>query len=217
MSRWIEFNGTNSDEILTDRILITNIVIGTPTPKSYIEEIPFSSEVIDYSFINGINFNNRAIEVSINIEGYNKESLMQFYSKVLSWLLRPNYSQLKVSEIEGYYIGKAETITSLEDIVRLGNLTIIFNCKPYKIVEEINKTIKIATGKTIYINGSFMPATPLIKSDKECIILFNGKKFNLYNGNNRNFDMKILEGMNKIELVSKDQVELYISYKRGEL
>ncbi|MEG1495277.1 MAG: hypothetical protein RR406_03155 [Bacilli bacterium] len=214
---WIDFNNINSDEVFNNILIITKRIIGTPTPKSYAVEVPFSSKVIDYSYINGPIFNNRTIEIGINIEGYDRVGLYNLYGRVLSWLMRPNYSKLVLSDIEGYYMAKLKNISSLEEISFLGNLTIVFECYPWRYEEDIEYLKILNRNDSIYLNGSFMPYTPTIEASGVCNIEYEGKTYSLKKGVNREFDIVFKEGMNEIKLLTDGAIEFNISYKLGGL
>lgn len=185
--------------------------------KKYTVEVPFSSNVIDYSFINGLTFDNRPIDLEINIEGANREYLYKIYSKILSWLLKPTYSKLKLSDIEGYFIAKVESISSLEEINILGNLKIKFSCYPWRIEEEVEHTIILNKDNSIYLMNSLMPSTPTINVSNVCNIEYNSKTYTLVKGDNKIFDIIFNEGINEIKLITDGPIEMTITYKRGAL
>lgn len=214
---YIEFNDINSDEVYEDRLVITKRVIGTPTPKDYKVEVPFSSNVIDYSFINGPAYSNRPIQICINLEGYCRAELYIIHSKVLQWLLKPTYSKLKLSDVEGYFMAKVKSISSLEEISYTGNLDISFECLPWRFIERIEYVCELNKLDVISLEGSYMPATPEILVSNVCNIEFEGKTFQLVKGVNKNFDIKFKEGSNEIKLVTDGPISLSISYMRGGL
>ncbi|CAM2079732.1 MAG: Phage-related protein [uncultured Clostridium sp.] len=214
---WIEFNNMNSDEVFGEELLITKRTIGTPETKKYTVEIPFSSNTIDYSFINGLVFNNRTIELEINIGLNDRAYLYKIYSKILSWLLKPGYSKLKLSDVEGYFIAKVESISNLEEISILGNLKIKFLCYPWRIEEEVEHTVILNKNNTISLMNSLMPSTPIIKVSNVCNIEYNNKIYTLVKGDNKNFDIVFKEGINTIKLLTDGPIEMTIKYKRGVL
>lgn len=214
---WIEFNNINSDEIFGDKLVITKRVIGTPTPKSYTVEVPFSSNMIDYSFINGPIFNNRPIELSINIEGYDRSDMYKLYQRVIQWLLTPKYSKLKLSDVDGYFMAKLGSISKLEEVSYTGNIDINFTCNPWLYYEDIEIRNIFNKNDFLFLEGSFMPSTPTLITSNVCNIEFEGKIYTLLKGENKNFDIVFKDGLNELKLVTDGPIELTINYKRGGL
>ena len=197
--------------------MITKRIIGTPEVKKYTVEVPFSSNIIDYSFINGLTFNNRPIDLEINIEGKNREYLYKLYSKLLSWLLKPTYSKLKLSDVHRYFMATVESISSLEEISIIGKLKISFTCYPWRIEEEVEHTITLNKGESIYLMNSLMPSTPTINVSNICNIEYKNKSYSLIKGDNKIFDISFNEGINEIKLITDGPIEMTIIYKRGAL
>lgn len=215
---WFEFKGLNS--MIDYDLVITKRIIGTPEIKHYVVDVPFSSNSIDYTFINGINYNNRPIDITINMEGYDREEMYELYSRLLEWLLTPGYSKLILSDMDQYYfIAKVEGITSLEEILILGNLTISFTCRPFKYDKyECIKEFYLGAGDEAILDNSYMPSCPSIEASNICIVEYKGKEITLLKGVNKNFDITFEKGLNKVKLKQADSnIKLKFTYKKGGL
>ena len=212
---WFEFDEINSNNKFGRKLVVTNIQVGTPQLKRYEVEVPFSSKIIDYSFINGPIYYNRYILISINIEGSDKRDLYKLYGEILQWLTSKR-GKLRLEGYESYYfLGKVEEISDLQEIAITGNLDIKFNVDPWKYEKEFRQSFILNKNESKSFRGSFMPSVPTITVSNDCNIEFEGKIYNLKKGTKKNFDIIFKNSNNKIKLLTEGPIEFEISYLRG--
>lgn len=213
---YFEFNNRNSLEF--EELIVTKKTIGTPEVKTATVDVPYSSKVIDYSFINGVNFGRRPVEIEISFSDKTKEDMYRLYSEICRWLCRPYYSKLKIYGVEGYFNAKVSGISSLEEIFILGKLIVSFECDPwlYENEEMVIYTVLNKDG-VVSIENLYMPTAPVFISSNVCNIKFEGKSYQLRKGENQNFDITFKEGFNEIRLISEGPINLEIKFQRGGL
>lgn len=213
---YFEFNNKNSLEF--EELIVTKKTIGTPEIKKSTVDVPYSSKIIDYSFINGVNFGRRPVEIEIAFNDKTKEDMHRLHSEICMWLCRPYYSKLKIYGVEGYFNAKVSSISSLEEIVILGKLVVAFECDPW-IYENEEMVISIVLNKdgAVNIENLYMPTAPIFISSNVCNIQFEGKTYQFVKGGNKNFDITFKEGSNEIKLISEGPINLEIRFQRGGL
>lgn len=112
-------------------LILAEKVIGAPTPKTELIEIPGSDGVLDFTeFFDGIKYNNRKLSFGFSTMVPQSE-FMSLFSAVQNALHGQKLTIILDDDPEWYYIGrisvsewKAERLT--------GKLTIDCDCEPYK-------------------------------------------------------------------------------------
>ena len=112
-------------------LILAEKVIGTPSPKTELIEIPGSDGVLDFTeFFDGIKYNNRKLSFEFSTMVPQSE-FMSLFSTVQNALHGQKLTIILDDDPEWYYIGrisvsewKAERLT--------GKLTIDCDCEPYK-------------------------------------------------------------------------------------
>jgi hypothetical protein len=218
---WFDFNGKNTVDEFGDKLVITNYNIGVPSIKQNTIDIPFSSKVVDYSFINGSNFEHRKITFDLNIENDSLEDLHGLHSRLLYWLYSPTeYKKLILEGMENtYFLAKCINVSELDQLCKIsGNLSIEFDCYPFRrYSEQYNSDFILTYNKEIIINGYQMPVIPILTVSKDCKISFKNKEYLLTEGENIISDIVFEIGENKIISLTRDTINLNIQFERGIL
>ncbi len=115
-----------------------------PTPKKILVQIPFSNEVYDFSTVGTggeVLYENRKIEVVVNLHAYSKQMLHSRYSNILNCLLTSEKSKLIFDDDKNYYYNASiSSISELEENLCYGEFKVVFIAEPYKyLIKEIGK------------------------------------------------------------------------------
>lgn len=230
----LNFNGKHS---LTDfNLTIQSKKIEPPSPQIQKETIPFMNGAYDFStFGSGGEpvFGERNITVKFGITAKSKEELYAKYSQVLTWLIGvAGKKQLIFDEISEYYfLARIESVPAFEQVLRFGTLEIVFVCNPYKYsvnemgsglwddinfetdwFQETNEfTINGNTNVTMYNNG--VAITPNINCSSNMTVTFLGKIYNLVQGDNKPWGLKLSNGKNTLTFNGNGKIKILFNWE----
>lgn len=198
-------------------LVLTNKVLGLPTPKTSSVEVEGADGSIDTSeVISGeIKFNNRKLEFEFTMtnpyDDYN-----ELVTEIANYL---HGRRLKITLDEDddyYYIGRCQ-INQWTSDKRIGKIVISCDCEPYKYsVRPTTITAKISGTTYVKVVGKRMTVTPIIEVSQDMVIVVDGKANNLYAGyENEILDLFIKEGINTLTFIGSGEVK--ITYTGGDL
>jgi len=203
--------------------------IQPPVKKKIKIDVPYMDSNYDFSTVgsNGeIIYSQRTITVILGLKTISKEKLYILYSKVLEWLQDISQSQLIFDDIKDYYfMAEVETVPTFDEMVRLGKLTVVFVCDPFKtsidfatnnIWDTFNfeedylqdSDYDVVTTRTINIYNPGRLVMPIINCDSAMTIILNGKTYNLIIGNNKLYGFKFLNGPNNIVINGTGHIQI---------
>ena len=212
------FNGKKS---YTDFIIELESFSIQPASKKKIKtSAPFMNGSYDFSTVGSsgqIIYGERIIKASFNLKEKNRSLLYMKYSKVLEWLLGTGQSKLIFTDMPDYYfMAEVENAPNFEEVIkRGGKLEVEFIAQPFKFgvnfegsdiwdtfnfEEDVMQDVEfdVVTTETVNIYNPGRLVMPIISCSAAMSITFNSKTYNLVVGDNRFYDLKLLNGENSI-------------------
>jgi phage-related protein len=193
--------------------------IGPATPVIMRERVPYMNGEYDFSRITGdYTYGNRPVSLTYTCMSNIRDHMQNIYTNIITKLLSTSEIMIKMPGIRGYLKGTVESYSSLESFVYAGVFSINLSCYPFKVddVEYGNtlwddfcfdidylepKTYLIEGTKTININNIGRTIVPVIQSDAVMKIKLNDYTTNLIIGENKDRKIKLLNGLNTLEVV----------------
>lgn len=188
-----------------------------PAKQKIKESIPFMSGTYDFSTI-GTNgeqvYGEREVKVVLGLPTKNKERLHILYSQILEWLQDTERQKLVFDDVCDYYfMADVENASTFEEMLRFGKLTVIFTCQPFKtgvdlegnkewdtfnfevdVLQEVE--FDVVSTKTVNIINVGRLVCPTINTNANMSIVFNNKTYNLVAGDNKFYNLKLVNGDN---------------------
>lgn len=138
MIRQIKFNNLKSFDDF--ELKIKSIEIAYPTPKTIKESVPFKNGDYDFTELYGeTTYNNRSIKIAFIYDGFKaitRTKLNSFYTKVINWLYNAGKSELIIDYEVGSFQGRVINISSIEVLTCVGEITVEFDCYPFRIYKQ---------------------------------------------------------------------------------
>lgn len=199
------------------KLVITDKVLGLPTPKISSVEVEGADSSIDTSEVlaGEIKFSNRTLEFELTMTtDYNDYN--ELITEIANYLHGRKLKIILDDDSDYYYLGRC-SINQWTSDQRIGKIVISCDCEPYKYsLRPIVITSKVNGITYVKVVGKRMTVTPIIEVSNDMEIIVDGKNNNLYaDGTNEILDLFIKEGVNT--LVFKGNGEVKISYTGGEL
>lgn len=205
-----------------------------PEPKTNIIDIPGADGQIDIteSLSGRTLYNNRAITMEFG-RGLEKSAWPTMYSKIQSLFHGKQVKVIFDDDTEYYYLGRA-TVSDYARTQMLGTLTITVSAEPYKyemfgglddwLWDPFNfqtgiirsyKNIVVSGTRNVRIFGRDKITVPIIISNASMTVIFKGHTYNLVAGNNKIYDIEIVEGDNTLTFAGTGTIS--IDYRGGIL
>lgn len=201
--RGLKFNDKHNNDI---GVVMNSKSIQSPPKKKIKESVPFMNGSYDFSTIasNGeIVYSERQITVVFGLPTDNKEMLQVLYSKAISWLVDVGKKKLIFDVMPDYYfMAEVEDVTSFEELMSFGTLTVTFVAEPFKhsldyigtnLWDTFNFEEDYLQDSSYYISGSknitiYNPGRsirPIINCTNPMTLVLNGKTHSLSIGDNK--------------------------------
>ena len=228
--KYLEFNNRSSADF---GLGIVSVKLGSPKPNLITETIPYLNGSIDFSTVatGGIQtYGDRTISVDFNYLEDTKEDMYKAYNKISSWLLTANKGALKFNYIDGIFTGKCTQISDLQTFVRGAKFTATFTCNPLldcgaygsyiwdtfnfnKDIAELSSLV-VNAGETFTIPINGVDVNPIITASSPINIEVNNKQYSLVQGDNKIFGLNLVNGENKIKILSGGNVTLSLNFRK---
>lgn len=228
----IEFNNIKTYDDF--KFKIVNISISDPEPNLILISVPYSNGVYDFSSIatGDITYNTREITVEFELDEYEayQEKINAVYYAFKNALYTNEFKSLKIDWIEGIFIARVKSISSLELLEEDRKIEVIFIAQPFRQLEHyegdgiwdnINFETDIFQGNTYDVEGSLdislynlgiKKCTPdIITNSSEMSIIYKNKEYLLQGGSNKN---KIILDRGKNDLTIKGTGNIVFLWKR---
>lgn len=214
----ITFNGRHSYNDFG--LVLEEKKINPPAKTKILDTVPYMNSQYDFSTV-GTNgeqvYGTRIITVKLALLCYTMEQLYIVYSQVLEWLVDVGQSQLIFDFMPGFYfLAEAQDAPSFDEFVDNGELTINFVCEPFKystsymgddiwdtfcfLTDYTQKSnvfsISGTTAVTMYNNGRVI--APVINCSSAMTVTFNNVTYNLVQGDNKVWGLKLQNGKNDL-------------------
>lgn len=238
MEEYIDFFDKNNNLILNTfkdfGLLIQSITIPEAEIKEEIEEIPGSSDILDYTeaINNDVNYNRRTIPIELS--GFkHRNEFLTVYSEFLNRLHGKKVKMILSEEPNFFWIGRV-SVGDINAYNITRSLTLNVVCDPYKY--EINssaddwlwdpfnfengiinecKDLEIKGTLDVTIYGRRKHVIPTFDIAGNVTVTFNGVTYELTEGTNEVLDIELLPGENKLKFEGTGTVT--IDYRGGSL
>lgn len=205
-----------------------------PEPKTNIIDIPGADGLIDLteSLSGRTLYNNRVITMEFG-RGLKKEAWPTMYSRIQSLFHGKQVKIIFDDDTEYYYLGRA-TVSDYARTQMLGTLTITVSAEPYKyemygglddwLWDPFNfrtgiirsyKNLVVSGTRSVKIFGRDKVIVPIIISNASMTVTFKGHTYNIVAGNNKIYDIEIVEGDNTLTFTGSGTIS--IDYRGGIL
>ncbi len=196
-------------------------------------DIPGKDGAVDLTdFFGRVFYKNRLIRMEFG-QINDRRTWPYIYSEILNKFHGRNCKIIFDDDPKYYWIGRV-SVDEYKRTLRLGELTITVNAKPYKyeivssdeewlwdpfdfengIIREY-KNIKVSGTLDFVVDGSPMPVVPEILVSTDMQVRFKGKTHTLKVGINKIYDIEILDGQNILTFIGNGIVT--IKYRGGSL
>ena len=229
----VSFNGKHSYDDF-GLLLQSRVDVGTPAVKANTVDIKGGDGVIDLSdaLTGHVFFDNRKIVCNfIVIDAREKWSAI--YSKLLNYFHGEKMKIIIDDDRLFYYLGRVG-VNEWKSSKTAATIVVEIDAEPYKydlqpsdglwewdifdfengIINELGN-LEINGTDTITVIGRKKTFVPTITSNAEMTVKFKGKSYNIAIGNNKIFDIEIVEGENLLTFTGTGTIT--ISYIGGEL
>lgn len=227
---YIVFNNINS---LDKGLIVNSIDIGCPKPKIITQTVPFMNGSYDFSNISngGIQtFEDRTVTVKFSYKNINAFNQYNAYLSATTWLMSASKGNLEISNVPGMLIGKCIECSKLSKSTVGGTFTVTFLCDPFinqgefgdylwdtfnfqSGIAEVNQCM-FNSGDKLEIYCDVDSARPILNTNIVCTLNVNGSVYDLEVGDNSFYGLIFNYGINKIIVLSGDNGELNISFKK---
>lgn len=219
----IRYNNKHSGDL---GIQILDRSISTPAKKKIIEEIPFSNQVYDYSFLYDAQvFEQRKLEYTFFVNELFKDNLESKRIAIENWLYA-NHKKIKLIDdvTPGYYF-LAECIEiDFENFKTYGTIKAVFEAYPFRIKNENegeviwndfcfltdtlqNTSFEVNGSRDIeLVNNSILGISPIIVADSNFEIIKNNNRYLVKSGESESIDFKLSVGVNKLTIIGNGNI-----------
>lgn len=211
------------------------IKIGSPSKTKITDTVPYMNSQYDFSTVGSggdIIYGTRPISVKLALLCYTREQLYTIYSQALEWLVDVGQSQLIFDFIPGFYfLAEVQEAPSWDEFVDNGELTINFVAEPFKVstsymgedvwddinfltdyMQDSNEfNINGSTTVTMYNNGRLK--APVINCSSAMVVTFNNQTYNLSQGDNKLWGLKLQNGKNDLAFSGNGTVKILFRWE----
>lgn len=229
----ITFNGKHSYNDF--RLCVEEIKIGSPSKIKVTDTVPYMNSSYDFSTVGSdgeIVYGPRPISVKLALLCYTREQLYTVYSQVLEWLVDAGQCVLIFDFMyDFYFLAEVQEAPSWDEFVDNGDLSIAFVCEPFKYstsymgdgawdninfltdyMQDTNEfNISGSTTITMYNNGRLK--APVINCSSAMTVTFNNKTYNLVQGDNKLWGLKLQNGKNDLAFSGNGTVKILFRWE----
>lgn len=131
-----QFKFSNKKSYDDFNLLLYKVEVEQPTPNILKVSVPFMNGSYDISELYGeSSYPDREILIGAEFEYFNdlrREKLNLLYDEIVSWLRSSINERLEIDFHDGYFVGRAQEISSLEVFESTGRIEIKFICYPFR-------------------------------------------------------------------------------------
>lgn len=229
----ITFNGKHSYNDFG--LVLEEKKINPPAKTKVLDTVPYMNSQYDFSTV-GTNgeqvYGTRIITVKLALLCYTMEQLYTVYSQVLEWLMDAGQGVLIFDFMyDFYFLAEVQEAPSLDEFVDNGDLSITFVCEPFKYstsymgdgawdninfltdyMQDTNEfNISGSTTITMYNNGRLK--APVINCSSAMTVTFNGQTYNLLQGDNKLWGLKLQNGKNDLVFSGNGTVKILFRWE----
>ncbi len=204
----IEVNGLHSHADFN--LHIASRTIGNPPKKTILKEIPFMNGAYDFTTLAGsATFGNRELSYAFDIIGETVEQMDLKRTDVINWFCNMHEVDIFDDTIPDYHFHGSFASESQNEDAEKTELTVTFNCYPFKIANEPEKTIINENGTyTIFNIGQPVE----LKAVGSGTIKLNGKQVAFDSETETETGLYLARGKNEISITLSETTMLVLSF-----
>lgn len=181
-------------------LILTQKIIGTPSPKTEVIDIPGGDGVLDLTdFFGEVKYENRPLQFEFSTI-VSQAEFMNLFSVVQNALHGQKMQIILDDDSEWYYVGRI-TVSDWKADRNTGKLTIDCDCEPYKI--KLNTTVittEVSGETAVVLPNSNKTVVPTIDITGEVSLTFGTNFYTLSEGRYDLPAVKLAKGENTILL-----------------
>lgn len=133
----LTFNGHHTSEF--DAYVVEDTVSeGFPAKTKTLVDLPGSSKPLDLSNIYGPVYGERVLSFTFLLMGNaarSREGMYRAWTRILNWLMKPTGKTVLQDDLmsDWHYLAEVQDAASLAEAMQLGQLTVSFQCYPFRI------------------------------------------------------------------------------------
>lgn len=210
------------------KLLLYKVEVEQPTPNILKVSVPYMNGSYDMSELYGeSSYPDRLVSIGVEFEYFNdlrREKLNLLYDEVVRWLRSAINEKLEIDFQYGYFVGRAQEISSLEVFETTGRIEIKFICYPFRYGEyeegnDIWDTFNFINGvsqrttfvidgikEILLINPSIISIVPEVEVTSDIEVV---KEENIYlfkHGVTKDYRFMLNKGENKLTLKGKGEI-----------
>jgi len=182
-------------------LILSQKIIGTPSPKTETIDIPGSDGVLDLTeFFGDVKYNNRPLTFEFSTIVPQSEFMEQF-TKVQNALHGQKMQIVLDDDAEWFYTGRI-TVSEWKADKNVGKLTIDCDCEPYKtrLGDTVIFQMVEGTETTVILPNSRKPVVPIIDITGDVNLTFGTNFWSLTEGRYELPAVRLVNGDNVILL-----------------
>ena len=197
-------------------LILSEKEIGSPEPKTNYIEVEGSDAVLDYTeYFGDIKYKNRLLSFKFTKMKVIPDGFLALYSLVQDTIHGRKMQIILDDDPAYYYLGRVK-INEWKSSKKIGEIVIECDCEPYKYKVEETVVAKAVTGSaTITLANSRKKVVPLITTDAEMSIAFNGYSGTFSAGTFTIPELELVEGNNTVTVTGTGNISFV--YREGRL
>jgi phage-related protein len=197
-------------------LILSEKEISSPEPKTYHVEVEGSDSVLDYTdYFGEVKYKNRTLSFKFAKMNIVPDGFLALYSLVQDTIQGKKMQIILDDDPAYYYVGRVQ-INEWKSSRGLGDIVIECDCEPYKYKIEETVVAKAVTGSaTITLANSRKKVVPLITTDAQFTIAFDGYSGTFNAGTFTIPELELVEGNNIINVTGTGNISFV--YREGRL
>lgn len=210
------------------KLLLYKVEVEQPTPNILKVSVPFMNGSYDMSELYGeSSYPDRVVSIGVEFEYFNdlrREKLNLLYDEVVMWLRSSINEKIEIDFQYGYFVGRAQEISSLEVFEMTGRIEIKFICYPFRYgkYEEGNDiwdTFNFINGisqntdfsingikEILLINPSIASIVPEVETTSDIEVVKGENVYLFKSGVNKDYRFMLNKGENRLTLKGKGEI-----------
>jgi len=197
-------------------LILSEKEIQSPEPKTNYIEVEGSDSVLDYTeYFGDIKYKNRLLSFKFTKMNVIPDGFLALYSLVQDTIHGRKMQIILDDDPAYYYLGRVK-INEWKSSKKIGEIVIEVDAEPYKYKLEETVVTKAVTGSaTITLNNSRKKVVPLITTNAEMTIAFNGYSGTFSAGTFTIPELELVEGNNTVTVSGTGNISFV--YREGRL
>lgn len=224
MINGFEFNGKHSYNDFGYSLKSRDI--GIAKKKKVKDSMPYVNGEYDFSDLYAQAYEERELKYILNIDSKSKSEMNIKKIELLNWLVVPGKCVLKDDTIPGYFFVCEFDESSIEELNRMGELSITAIAYPFKcknsfegnslwddfcfitdILQDTSFDIKGYERISLYNNGSNQKLSVTVEASDDFKLIKKDKIFYINKGTTKDYKFYLDIGKNDIDIIGNGKIE----------